>query len=198
MKYLTVFDEIIATCALVSLPTIIPSLMEYQYQLKYRIEILCSDLRQKGYSDDIVDALCRLSCHALDLNTQRNLQQQGLSWQGYELENLFYGSGDDPFFTEQHAELLVHQTRGELTIAVRRLFSLSSFPYPDTLRVAVQHPVIGIDELSASTTVLQDNIAASSPTSALLWHDVLWSAKAFIPIITCLIAVWLGCYFYLY
>ena len=198
MKYLTVFDEIIATCALVSLPTIIPSLMEYQYQLKYRIEILCSDLRQTGYRDDIVDALCRLSCHALDLNTQRNLQQQGLSWQGYELEYLFYGSGDDLFFTEQHAELLVDQTHGELTVAVRRLFSLSSFPYPDAPQVVRQHSLISIDELSVSATVSQDNIEASSPKSVLLWHDLLWSAKAFIPIITCLIAVWLGCYFYLY
>ncbi|WP_241585930.1 MULTISPECIES: hypothetical protein [Rosenbergiella] len=198
MKYLTIFDEIIATCALVSLPAIIPSLMEYQYQLKVRIDLLCTDLKQKGYSDDVIDALCRLSCHALDLTTQRNLQQEGLSWQGYELELLFYGPGDDCFFTEQHADLLAQQTRGELTVAVGKLFCLSSFPYPQTPRGSGQHPLIAADSSSSPATLSQDDIATTDHKSTLLWHDVFWTAKAFIPILTCLFAVWLSCYFYLY
>ncbi|WP_241627636.1 hypothetical protein [Rosenbergiella epipactidis] len=198
MKNTTVFDEIITTCALISLPAVIPSLMEYQYKLKNRIEMLCNDLRQRGYSEDIIDALCRLSCHALDLNTHRNLPLQGLSWQGYELESLFYGSGDDPFFTEHHAALLVDQLQGELVVAVRRLFSLSSFPYPETPSFSVTPPHTGIDELSASTSLSLDNIETYSHATTLLRHPILWSAKTFIPIITGLIAVWLGCYFYLY
>lgn len=128
MKASAIFKEIAVTCSLVTMSGVIPSLLEFQYQLKQRIETFSKQLQLDGYSKDVTDALCRLICLVIDLNTRRNLEKQGISWVGYELEHVFYGYGHELLFSAQHAAALAAVDDEEIKLYVTMLSSLSPVP----------------------------------------------------------------------
>jgi hypothetical protein len=128
VKASAIFKEIAVTCSLVTMSGVIPSLLEFQYQLKQRIETFSKQLQLDGYSEDVTDALCRLICLVIDLNTRRNLEKQGISWVGYELEHVFYGYGHELLFSAQHAAALAAVDDEEIKLYVTMLSSLSPVP----------------------------------------------------------------------
>lgn len=196
MKTSAIFDEIVATCTLVSLRGVIPSLLEYQYQLKQRIELFCGELKQKQHSDEVLDALCRLICLVVDLNSRQNLEAQGVSWHGYELEQVFYGFSNAPLFTEQHASVLFAGKNVELIGYARSLFALSPIPLtgspPRQSQLLIQ--------MNAFTPPLPEEAQSGSvvemPVSPRpLCRSVL--LKALPGVLLLLAALWSGCWYYL-
>ncbi|PKH20870.1 hypothetical protein CIG19_16915 [Enterobacterales bacterium CwR94] len=130
MKTTPVFDEIVATCALVAMRGVIPSLLEYQTQLRARVERFGQELADKKLSAETRDALCRLTCKVLDINTQQCLEEQDVSWRGYELEHVFYGYSQEPLYTEAHATQLFTDKSEDVVHYALLLSSLSPVLLP--------------------------------------------------------------------
>lgn len=138
MKASAIFKEIAVTCSLVTLHGVIPSLLEFQYQLKQRIESFSKELQINGYSEEVIDALCRLICLVIDLNTRRSLEKQGISWVGYELEHVFYGYGHELLFSAQHAAALAAADDEEIKLYVTMLSALSPVTIPVDIPCSAQ------------------------------------------------------------
>ncbi|EKS6740515.1 hypothetical protein NTH60_004560 [Enterobacter ludwigii] len=130
VKSSAIFKEIAVMCTLLAMQGVIPSLLEIQYQLKKRIECFCEELHARGFSKEIINALCRLICLIVDLNAVRNLEKQGMSWSGYELEHVFYGYGDEQLFTARHADELSAADDVEIRRYITMLASLSPIHLP--------------------------------------------------------------------
>lgn len=124
MKSRALFQEIITTCALANLQGVVPSLLEYQNQLRWRIEQFCQVLADTGIDIAAVDAMRRLLCTVVDSNSQL-FEQQGISWSGYELEHLFYGYQSTPLFTTSHYQLLFNSSQPEVSDYARQLYGIS-------------------------------------------------------------------------
>ncbi|WON77472.1 hypothetical protein [Serratia sp. UGAL515B_01] len=125
-----VFNEILATCTLIIMRGIVPSLTEFQGQLKDRIEQLCLDLEEEKHSLQKIDALRRLTCLVLDAHARKNFGAQSISWHGYELEHAFYGYNNGTLFTEQHAIALFNNDDEVITHYALQLATLSPVPLP--------------------------------------------------------------------
>lgn len=125
-----VFNDILATCTLVAMHGIIPSLLAFQSQLRQNIEQFCLGLEAGKQDAKTIDALRRLVCRVVDLNIRQGLEAQGMSWYGYELEQVLYGYNDEPLLTEQHAITLFNANNQEIIHYALQLFALSPMPLP--------------------------------------------------------------------
>lgn len=134
-----VFTEILATCTLVAMRGIVPSLLTFQCQLKQRIVQFCQGLEAEKQDAKTVDALRRLICLVVDIHARQGLEAQRMSWHGYELEKVFYGQNDAPLLTEQHAITLFNAKDEAIIHYALQLFALSPVPLPgDGLRPSLK------------------------------------------------------------
>ncbi len=204
MKTSPKFEEIVAICMLVSMRGVIPSLLEYQYQIKHRVEGLFEELKKKSYSSDALDALCRLICLVVDLNTRHCLEEQGIRWYGYELEHVFYGFGSEQLFTERHAKLLFTCESDELADYTRLLFTLSPMPLPGS-KLNLPRASIVPEEEDASFIALEEagtgeTCAAEEQKEAVKPLRAFFRPAFFIQLfaaVALLACLWAGCWFYL-
>ncbi|MGQ8776512.1 hypothetical protein ACUTQ5_19365 [Serratia sp. NA_112.1] len=197
MKTLPVYDEIIATCTLVLMQGVIPSLQEYQYQLKQRIERFCGELQKKAYDDEVIDSLCRLICLVVDLNTRQSLEKQDMNWHGYELEHIFYGFSTPTLFTEQHATLLFTQKNDEIAQYARMLFAMLPLPTSkQSQSLAKLNLYRAVDIHSPPVAIqneVQDNLKIY-PVRQSFWPPLF---KQSFGAILALASLWAGCWYYL-
>ncbi|ANS44541.1 hypothetical protein [Serratia inhibens] len=197
VKTLPVYDEIIATCTLALMRGVIPSLQEYQYQLKQRIERFCDELKKKACGDEVIDALCRLTCLVADLNTRKSLEDQGMNWRGYELEHIFYGFSSHPLFTEQHATLLFRQKSDEIAQYTRMLFAMLplSAGMPGQSLAKLNSYAVA-DALSPRAVIESESSSKPEmpPVRQPFWAPFF---KQSLGLILVLAALWTACWFYL-
>lgn len=191
------FDEIVATCTLVTMRAVIPSLLEYQFQIKRRIERFCVDLQKKHCDDGDLDALCRLTCLVVDLNTRQNLEEQGMSWNGYELQHVFYGVSSDPLFSKKHAVLLFEGEDEELAYYARRLFTLSPLPLAGSTKTqqlaqASFDMLTGPSQRPTMVNNEAENVADIPPPHHSFWTPLI---KQLLAIFLLNAALWSACWY---
>lgn len=189
-----VFTEILATCTLVSMRGIIPSLLTFQDQLKHRIEQFCQGLEAEKQDAKTVDAIRRLICLVVDIHVRQGLEAQRLSWYGYELEQVFYGRDDSPTLTEQHVAMLFNAEDKAITHYALQLFVLSPVPLPgDKLRPSLK---LANPEVMLGNSVQPAEVAQSVEPAPRRDYGVSIFAQ-FLMISTVLALLWFICRQYL-
>lgn len=124
----TYFDNLILSCLLIRNKGVIPSLMEFRNQLEINIKGLIDELKNKHYSETLIDAFCRLTCVVLDENINNTLAGANMHWRGYELISLFYGFDESVNFTNEQEDLLLSTQNTEISYYAKVLFAMSSKP----------------------------------------------------------------------
>lgn len=193
-----VFNEILATCTLLIMRGIIPSLMEFQGQLKGRIEQLCLDLDAEKHETLRIDALRRLICLVIDSHARKSLEAQSISWHGYELEHAFYGYNNAPLFTEQHAITLFNTDDREIVHYALQLSTLSTGPLPGAkLRqsLALQQPNMKSVKAVISSKLEQEVMPETRPARQDFWTPLL---TQFFVVAMLLTILWSVCRYYLW
>jgi hypothetical protein len=122
------FDHLILSCSIIRNKGVIPSLIEFRNQLEINIQGLVDELKNKHYSETLIDAFCRLTCLVLDANIDNTLTAANMHWRGYELISVFYGLHGSEHFTSEHEELLICTKNSEISYYAKVLFSMSPQP----------------------------------------------------------------------
>ncbi|WP_431224264.1 hypothetical protein ACQ86O_04335 [Serratia sp. L9] len=189
-----VFTEILATCTLVAMRGIIPSLLAFQDQLKQRIEQFCQGLEAEKQDARTIDALRRLICLVVDIHARQGLEAQRMSWHSYELEHVFYGRNDSPLLTEQHVVMLFNAKDKAITHYALQLFALSPVPLPgDELRPSLE---LANPDVVVGNPIQPAEVAQSFEPAPRRDHGVPVLAQ-FLMISTVLALLWFICRQYL-
>lgn len=122
------FDNLIISCSLIGNKAVVPSLLEFRNHLQLNIQKLIDELKNKHYSETLVDAFCRLTCVVLDTNINKMLAAVNMRWLGYELATLFYGTDQQKKFTTDHEALLLSTKNSEIATYANILFAMSPDP----------------------------------------------------------------------
>lgn len=122
------FDNLIISCSLIRNKGVVPSLLEFRNQLQINIQNLIDELKNKHYSETLIDAFCRLTCVVLDTNINKTLAAVNMHWFGYELTTLFYGYDEQKKLTAAHQELLFSTKNSEIAYYSNILFAMSPNP----------------------------------------------------------------------
>ncbi|SFN56410.1 hypothetical protein SAMN05216516_110105 [Izhakiella capsodis] len=199
------FDEITATLTLITIDGVIPSLLEFQYQINKRIEKLSDALRMHGHNEQSVDALQRLICLVIDIQTKKNLMPQGIKWDGYELEHIFYGYNNEILFDRSHAAAVFNIETFEIAHYAVQLITLAPIQFND--RKIQQMYMSTADALNGyadpnyvqgsecETTISKQEISYEETTEKCrFWLPFLAQISASILL---LIILWLSCWYFL-
>lgn len=199
------FDEIITTLTLVTTHGVIPSLLEFQYQIIQRVEKLSGSLKMHGHNEQSVDALQRLICLVIDIQTKKTLTPQGVKWEGYELEHVFYGYSDALLFDRDHAAAIFNSGIPEITHYAVQLITLAPIQFND--RQIQQMYMSTMDALNgyANTCYVQErNYVDTISKQEISYEETTEKCRFWPPFliqvsvsIVILIMLWLSCWHFL-
>ena len=131
------FMSLVASCSLLAMKGIVPSLLALQQQLQQQVTNYAQHLSEQRYPSNEIEALQRLVCRVVDGLAHKNCTAQNIRWQGHELAPLFFGYQHSELFMAAHSEVLIHSPHAEIQQAAQFFSALALPPLPADPRRAV-------------------------------------------------------------
>lgn len=158
---------LIASCTLLAMKGVVPSLLDFQQHLQQQITLYCQHLSKEGYPHEEVVAIQRLLCHVINSLAMSSFSAQGISWANYQLGPHYYGYQDGELFDITHSQLLLNSAHREIQSTAVIMYALSPLPLPGSENLPAKSPRAVLKETEVKEEVEEPphlSVSASGPS----------------------------------
>lgn len=205
MKSIEIHNKIDFIDTLLSFDGIIPSLPDFQLKLVTLIEQFHQTLITGGSNNKESDNLCRIICFYLDKKINSRLDRNFSSWDGFLLENYFFGYDKEKYSIYDKINSLMQTCDNTIYIYSYKLLSdlVDIIGYDEEITALLSKysnqrisPYL-LNEITTPQELIADNETVIINTSK---KEKSWKIKALLQAsisITIVFIVWLYCNYYI-